>query len=418
MNATTAPADPPRTAAPRNIVIAGASVAGLAAADALRQGGFDGSITILSDERRLPYDRPPLSKQMLSSDDEPAPVPLRDAGHWAELDLDLRLGEGAAGLDIDRRYVITTDGNPLPFDTVVIATGSRPRAVPTPEGTLPVLRTVKDVQDLRRAAAAYGRVTIIGSSFIGLEVAASLRSRGVEVTVFGATELPLNQSVGPEVAADARELHLGNGVDLRMGVQVMAVEGQPGDYRIILSDGGVHRSPYVVAGIGIQPNTEWLHTSGVRLDEAAGWVVCDAAGRTNIPGVWAAGDAAVYDHPRLGSHIHVGHWTNAGQQGRHVAANIVASAAEPYTAIPYYWTDQYDRKLQCYGRREVGDDAFVAEGTIDSGEYLVLYGGSGKLHAVLSCGRDSSLRTYRKLLLAGASWDDAIAAAAQSMARR
>lgn len=394
------------------IVIAGASVAGLSAADALRQGGYEGSITVLSEERVAPYDRPPLSKQMLSSAADSDPLDLRHPGHWYETAIDLRLGQAAAGLDIDRRYVITTNGEPLPWDALVIATGSRPRSALSNAGErLPTLRTVTDVQEIRRAALAHGRVTIIGSSFIGLEIAASLRSRGVEVTVFGATSLPLNDSVGPEVAADVRDLHRRHGVELRSGLTVCQIDGGPGDYILSLSDGSQHATPFVVAGIGVDLSTEWLQGSGVDLDEARGGVVCDAAGQASVPGVWAAGDVALYDHPTLGAGAHVGHWTNAMQQGRHVAANLLEGQTRPYAAVPYFWTDQYDRKLQCYGRRQPRDESFVAEGSIAEGEYLVLYGDGESLHAVLSCGRDRSLRPYRKLLQAGAGWSAAMAQA-------
>ncbi|WP_411733442.1 NAD(P)/FAD-dependent oxidoreductase [Paeniglutamicibacter sp.] len=402
------------TAQLEKIVIAGASVAGTTVADELRQGGFTGTITMLSDERHLPYDRPPLSKQMLSSDSTTEPIALRDPGHFVELGIDLLLGHGAAGLDIDRRYVITTDGDPLPWDALVIATGSRPRTVTTVAGeSLPSLRTVEDVLAIREAAAEYGRVTLVGSSFIGMEIAASLRSRGIEVTVFGAMDLPLNQGVGPEVAADLRDLHLGHGTDLRLGALIVSVAGSRGNYELTLADGSVHRTPYVISGIGIQPNTEWLIGSGVEPDPAFGGVLCNAAGRTNVPGIWAAGDVAQYDHPVLGPRAHVGHWTNAAQQARHVAANILAAREDPYTAIPYFWTDQFDRKIQCHGRRHPQDSSVVVEGSIESGEYLVLYGSAGNFHAVLSCGRDRSLRKYVKLLRRQASWDEALAEAGQ-----
>ncbi|WP_127126305.1 NAD(P)/FAD-dependent oxidoreductase [Georgenia sp. SYP-B2076] len=396
----------------RNVVIAGASVAGLSAADALRDGGFDGSVTILSDERELPYDRPPLSKELLSAPEQPEPVALRPAEHYAAKRLDLRLGHAAVGLDIDRRFVVTSDGAALPWDAVVIATGSRPKPLRTAGGAaLPVLRTPQDLRALRLAAALYGDVTLVGSSFIGLEIAASLRARGVDVTVFGATPLPLGDVVGPEVAADIRDLHVSHGVSMRTGVQVLSVDGGPGAYTLHLSDGTEHHAPHVVAGIGVQPNDEWLVGSGVELDAG---VLCDAAGRTNVPGVYAAGDIAHFEHPLLGGRTHVDHWTNAVQQGRLVAANILSGGAAPHSGLPYYWTDQYGRRFHSYGRRRPGDDAVVVEGALGTEEYLVLYGSSGEFHCVLSCGRERSLRGYRKLLQRGATWDEALQLAGRS----
>ncbi|KAE8765732.1 NAD(P)/FAD-dependent oxidoreductase [Georgenia thermotolerans] len=390
----------------RHVVIAGASVAGLSAADALRAGGFDGSITLLSDERLPPYDRPPLSKELLSTEDELELAWLRPTEHYAAQRLDLRLGHAAVGLDIDRRYVITSDGEALPWDAVVVATGSRPKPLVTAEGrALPVLRTAEDLRSLRAAAARYGEVTLVGASFIGLEIAASLRELGVAVTVFGATPLPLGDVVGPEVAADLRDLHLAHRVRMRMGVEVVSVSGSPGAFDVQTADGATRRTPYVVAGVGVQPNDEWLVGSGVELDAG---VVCDAAGRTNVPGVWAAGDVAHFDHPLLRERVHVDHWTNAVQQGRLVGDNIVRGEAAEHTGVPYYWTDQYGRRLHSYGRRRRGDEAVVAEGALGTDEYLVLYGAGDAFHCVLSCGRERSLRPYRKLLQRGGTWDEAL----------
>lgn len=398
----------------RDIVIAGASLAGLSAADGLRAGGFDGSITILSDERQLPYDRPPLSKELLSSAEDQEPIPLRSADHYAEHDFDLRLGHAAVGLDIDRRYVITSDGDPLPWDAVIIATGSRPRRLHTASGEpVPVLRTPQDVEELRRAATEHGEVTLVGASFIGLEVAASLRERGVKVTMFDIAPLPLHGIVGQEVAADLRDLHLNKGVDLRTGVSVVAISGTPGDYRMELSDGTEHRAPHIVAGIGVRANDEWLQGSGVDLDRG---VLTDAAGRTSVPGVYAAGDVAHFEHPLLGERTHVDHWTNAMQQGRHVAANILSGEAAPHTAVPYFWTEQYGRKFHCYGRRRATDESVVVEGQLGTEEYLVLYGSEGEFHCVFSCGRERSLRGYRKLLQRGGTWQEALELAGQNAA--
>lgn len=391
----------------QNIVVAGASVAGVSAVDALRTSGFDGTITLLSDELEAPYDRPPLSKAYLDGAKESELVRLRDAGHFQAQKVDFRPGHGAAGLDIDRRFVITTDGDPLPWDHLIVATGSSPDTLFTDEGIpVPSLRTCHDAERLRRAARNHRRVTLIGAGFISLEIAASLRMQGADVTVVGGGVLPLRASVGPEVATTIRDLHLAHGVRLLMGAQVQGISGREGAFRLHLSDGTVHETAYVLAGTGTRPNTGWLDGSGVTLDPVTGGVVCMASGQSSVPGVWAAGDVALYDHPVLGPRTHVGHWTNASQQARHVAKNIVEDTGESYTTLPYFWTDQYDRKLQCYGRRRDGDVTVVAEGSLESGTYLVLFGQpkTNRFHAVLSNGLDRSLRPYLKLLRAGADW--------------
>lgn len=391
-------------------MIAGASVTGVSAADTLRQEGFSGTITLLSDETVQPYDRPPLSKAFLL-EPESELAHLRDLGHFEEIGVELKVGHGAAGLDIDRRYVITTDGDPLPWDHVIIATGSSPERRVTAQGhPVPTLRTAADARVLREVASTYDRVTLIGAGFISLELAAALRLRGIGVTLIGGGELPLRSVLGEDVAATVRRLHADHGVDLRLGSNVEEIDGQLGDFRLHLSDGTEHRAPFVVAGIGSRPNTAWLDGAGVDLDETTGAVLCDGAGRTSVPGVWSAGDAAVYDRHGPGPRAHGGHWTNASQQGRHVARNIAAGAAEPYTAVPYFWTDQYDRKIQCYGHRENGDETVVVGGSLDSGTYLVIYGRpeTAEFHGVLSNGMDRSLRPYLKLLRAGADWDAAL----------
>jgi NADPH-dependent 2,4-dienoyl-CoA reductase/sulfur reductase-like enzyme len=393
-----------------HVVVVGASAAGLSAADGLREGGFDGAITVLGAERHLPYDRPTLSKAaLLLAEGEPELLELRSAERLAAARLDLRLGHAAVGLDVDRRYVVTSDGDALPWDAVVIACGSRPRELRTAEGeVLPVLRTPDDLRVLRQAAARHGEVSVIGSGFIGLEIAAGLTGHGVNVTVFADTPLPLDAVLGHQVAEAVRDLHLTRGVNLRAATTVASVTGRQGAYLLHLSDGTVHRTPFVMVGIGVEPDVDWLVGSGVELDRG---VVTDAAGRTNVPGVWAAGDVASFEHPLLGERVRVEHWTHAIAQGRHVGLNIARGADTSYAGVPYFWTDQYGRRFEGYGRRRPGDDVFVAEGSLAEDRFLVLHGGHGEFHAVFASGQPRSLRGYRKLLERRGSWDDALALA-------
>jgi 3-phenylpropionate/trans-cinnamate dioxygenase ferredoxin reductase subunit len=395
-----------------HVVVVGASAAGLSAADGLREGGFEGTLTVLGAERHRPYDRPALSKELLTSGAPPELLELRSAERLAAARLDLRLGHAAVGLDIDRHYVITDHGETLPWDAVVIACGSRPRPMRTAAGELlPSLRTPDDLDVLRDAVARYGEVSLIGSGFIGLEVAASLAARAVSVTVFEALPLPLEPAVGQEIAERIRRLHAHHGVRIHGGIGVERVTGHRGDYEIRLSDGSVHRTPFVLTGIGVEPDIGWLDGSGVDTERG---VVTDSAGRTNVPGVWAAGDVATFHHPLLDERTRVEHWTHAIEQGRHVGFNIARDDTTPYRGVPYFWTDQYGHRFHCYGRRRPGDTSLVAEGSLDEDEYLVLFGDEDRFHAVFSCGRVRSLRGYRKLLARRATWDEALALARQN----
>ena len=395
---------------PRGVVIAGASVAGLAAADELRASGYEGPITILSDELEPPYDRPPLSKRFLEDLEHPVPE-LREADHFEQLNVDLRLGHGAAGLDIDRRYLITTDGDALPWEHVIIATGSSPVPMVTDDGyTVPSFRTVQDAEGVRRAVSRHEQVTLIGAGFISLEIASVLRSYGIDVTVIGAGPSPLRAFLGTQVAGTIRRLHEERGVKFIMNQMVEQITGTEGDLHLHLADGTIHSTQYVIAGTGTKSNSRWLDGSGVDLDPVTGAVSCSSTGQTSAPGVWAAGDVASYDNPLGGRPIHAGHWTKARQQATLVARNIMTTNEDVYSELPYFWTDQYDRKLQCYGEPQPGDETVVVRGSLETQDYLVIYGSpdTGRFNAVLSNGMDRHLRPYRKLLKSRGSWAEAL----------
>lgn len=394
----------------QNVVIVGASAAGLSAADGLREGGFDGKILIVGDELHQPYDRPTLSKKLLATPGEPQLHSLRTPERLEAAQVELLLGHAAVGLDIDRHFVITDHGEALPWDALIIASGSRPRTLTTSEGQLlPVLRTPEDLRVLREAAARYGQVTLVGAGLIGLEIAASLADQKVEVTVINDLNLPLRNIVGAPVAERICDLHRDHGIDLRVGVTVEGVSGGPGSYALQLSDGTVHRTSFVLVGIGVDANDKWLAGSGLELDRG---VVVDAAGKASISGVWATGDVARLSHPLIPTPIRVEHWTHAIEHGRHVGLNVAQGLDAEYFGAPYFWTEQFGRRFHSYGRLQPDDAATVVEGSLDAEEFMVLYGDGEEFHAVVSCGCVRSLRGYRKLLERGGTWAEALKLAA------
>lgn len=390
------------------VVIAGGSAAGLAVADSLREGGYDGTVTVLDEDLHPAFDRPMLSKGLLASPDYAEPGPLRSAEQLAGRRIDVLPGHAATGLDIDRRLVVTSWGEAVGWQHVVIATGAAARPLATTGGTpLPTLRNLADLRDARAAVADGRPVTLIGGGFIGLEVAAALRSRGVGVTLLDSGILPLVRSVGEQVATWLRDLHRSRGVELELGSAVVAVEDLDDGYEIVTANGRRRSARTVLAGVGAEPRTEWLIGSGIKLDDG---VLTDAAGRTNVPGAWAAGDVARSPEPRTERHRRFGHWTHAIEQGRQVGLNIARGEPAPYEGVPYVWTEQYGLTLHLLGERRPGDTDLVIEGDLASGSFAVAHGTDGEFHAVTVSGHVRALRTYKKLLRSGASLADALSA--------
>lgn len=391
-------------------IVVGASAAGLAAADGLREGGFPGRITVLGAELHMPYDRPMLSKSVLAGKADTPPVVMRTREQLADRSIDLQLGHAAMGLDIDRRMVVTNYGEALPYDHVVIATGTTARPVRTTDGAaLATLRTLDDLTVAREMADSGHPMTLIGAGFIGLEVAAALRSRDIPATLLGSGRTPLRRFVGDAVSTWLHDLHRANGVELDLSSRVVAVESTTDGFEVVLADGRRRRASAVLAGIGAEPCTDWLIGSGLDLECG---VVIDAAGRTSVPSVWAAGDVASTLDPETGRRRRFEHWTHAIEQGRHVGLNIARDQAIPFSTVPYLWTEQYGMKLHLLGERKEGDTDVLVEGELASNEFVVAHGTGTELHAVTVCGRIRALRTYKKLLRAGATLDDAIGAAA------
>jgi NADPH-dependent 2,4-dienoyl-CoA reductase/sulfur reductase-like enzyme len=355
---------------PERVVIVGASLAGLRAAETLRREGYTGPLTLIGAEPHLPYDRPPLSKQVLRGEWGPERLGLRRGGDYAPLDLDLRLGKRATSLDIRSRTVSIEGGVRVPYDGLIIATGAFPRrlrGVPDLEGVC-VLRTLDDALALRAALERRPRVVVIGAGFIGTEVAASCRALGVDVTVVEALDAPCVRGLGPEIGALLGQVHRDHGVDLRCGVGLAGVDGAQRVERVRLQDGSALEADLVVVGVGAAPATEWLATSGLAVDDG---VLCDATGAARAPGVFAAGDVARWYHPLFGDTLRVEHWSNAVEQGVAAARALLAGPgkAEPLANVPFVWSDQYDQKIQCVGHPRPSDTLELVSGSFESRKF-------------------------------------------------
>lgn len=372
---------------PEHIVIVGASLAGLRTAEGLRRAGFVGRVTLVGDEQHLPYSRPPLSKQVLAGTWEPERAQLRSCADIGDLGVELRLGGRARSLDTGRRVVAIGDGEELAYDAVVIATGASPRRLPGDDlAGVHVLRTIDDAVALRDAMATARRLVVVGGGFIGAEVAAVARARGVEVTVVEPLAAPMVRGLGVELGTVAGALHVENGVDLRCGVGVAGLRGDGRITGVELSDGDVVDCDLVVVGIGVVPNTGWLEGAGLVLDDG---VVCDETlAAVGADDVWAAGDVARWTHPTYGETVRFEHWTVAADHGRAVADNIVAppEARRPHAPLPYVWSDQYGTKIQIAGRGTDGDDLDVVAGAVDDRRFVAVRSRDGVVTGVVGFG--------------------------------
>lgn len=382
------------------MVVVGASLSGLRAAETLRAEGFAGSLVLIGAERHFPpYDRPPLSKQVLAGAWEPEKARLRvDEG----LSAGLLPGRRATGVDLERREVELDGGERMGFDGLVITTGAAPRSLP---GTgdvkgVHLLRTIDDCLALRLELELSPRVAVIGGGFIGCEVAATCRQRGLEVTLIEALPLPLIRALGPEMGEVCAGLHRDHGVELRLGAGVDGLEGDTRVEAVRLADGTRVAADVVVVGIGVSPVTDWLEGSGLVLDDG---VVCDAAcAAVGGERVVAAGDVARWPNERFGEVMRVEHWTNAAEQGEHAAKTLLhgPEKAGPFAPIPYFWSDQYSTKFQFLGI--AGDEVEVVEGDVGERRFVAAYGRRGRLVGALCVSRPNRTIPWRRLIDEGA----------------
>ena len=388
----------------RRLVVVGASLAGLSAARALREQGFDGDLVVVGDEQHLPYDRPPLSKGFLTATTSRADLDLLPAGD--DLAVTWQLGVPATALlpSGAGHAVLLADGRELLADGVVLATGARARLLDGLAGVKGVhtLRTVDDAVALREDLAGATSVVIVGGGFIGAEVASSARALGLAVTVVEAQDVPLAGPLGVELGAACASLHGDHGVQLLTGVGVTGlVTEQDRVTAVELADGTTLHADVVVVGVGAQPNVEWLAGSNVEIGgvEAGGGVLTDARCATNVPGVVAVGDCASPFDPLLGRHHRVEHWTHALQQPPTAAATLLGAPSVPeYTALPYFWSEQYGKQLQLAGSQQPGDVVTVVEGSLDSRSFVATYERDGRLVAVLGLDAGPAFARWRRTL--------------------
>ncbi|CAM3380876.1 FAD-dependent oxidoreductase [Nocardioides dubius] len=395
----------------RRLVVVGASLAGLRAVEAARRAGFDGEVVLVGDEAHLPYDRPPLSKAYLA-DETPSEPWFRTADHLRdELGVTLMLGTPASGLDAERQVLRVGDAE-VRYDALVIATGATARRWPGTEelGGVHPLRTLDDARSVRAALDAGARTVVVGAGFIGSEVAAGARKRGLDVTIVEALDVPLSRSVGTEIGEACTQLHREQGTDLRCGVTVTGFEERDGAVTAVrLSDGSTVAADLVVVGIGVIPNTGWLAGSGVRLHERDGGIVCDESLWTGVPGVYAAGDVMHWPNPLFdGEVMRLEHWTTAAEQGACAARNAIEPGRdEALSTVPYFWSDWYDHRIQFVGIPRA-DEVRVVSAEQDDDRFLALYRRGDRLVGVLSVDRPTQIMKYRRLIVNRASWTEAL----------
>ena len=403
------------------VVIVGASLAGLNAAEALRDDGFEGRITLIGEEPQRPYDRPPLSKQLLTGEWDSDRLPLRSADEFAQLQLEFLGGRTAIGLDVGHRLVSLDDGQSVELDGLIIASGARAIRLPFGHELAGVhtLRSQADALRIRANLEAGGKLAVIGAGFIGGEVASSARARGLDVAMIEALPAPMIGPLGDELAAWAADLHLAAGVSLHMGSKVTDLIGAGRVEAVELADGSRIEADTVVVGIGVRPNVEWLEGSGLTIGDG---VVCDQFCRA-APMIYAAGDVARwpnvlfthfrYDQPQRT--MRVEHWTNAVEQGMAAARNLLlesrGEALEAFAPVPYFWSDQHGLSIMASGVTSPRDEFRLVHGSLESNRFAAIYGLRGHLTGVVAVGWPRMLRRYQALIRRQVSWEEALQSA-------
>ena len=389
-----------RPGSPERIVVVGGGLAGASAVVALREHGYAGEVSLVCAEPHLPYERPPLSKGYLAGDTPVEDVFVRPRDWYQEHDVDILLGATARGIDLTARTV-TLDAVRIGYDRLLVATGASARRLPSLDAVgIPVayLRTLDDSTRLRRRLRPGLRVVIVGGGWIGLEVAASARTAGCEVTVVEALATPLEQVLGPELGDVFATVHREHGVDLRTGRTVTGARLQGGDVLVGLDDGTLLAADFLVVGAGAVPDVDLAERANLKVDDG---IVVDALLRTSDPDVFAAGDVASAYHPLLGAHLRVEHWDNAIGQGRCAAVNMLGGA-QPYDRLPYFFTDQYDLGMEYVGHvGRSGYDEVIIRGDVSEHVFTAFWIVEGRVAAGLHVNDWDAIDHVRSVVTAG-----------------
>jgi 3-phenylpropionate/trans-cinnamate dioxygenase ferredoxin reductase component len=376
----------------RTIVIVGAGMTAASAAEALRQGDFDGRILIVGRESHLPYERPPLSKEYLRGEQGREALPVRGQDWYDEQEVEVRLGTEVTRLDASGPAVELGDGEVIDADAVLLATGGIPRRMPgEPSERVLYLRTVEDADRIRDLMAS-GRLVVVGAGFIGAEVAASARARGVEVTLLERNGTPLTRALGEEMGRLYGDIHRDHGIDLRTGAMVEGIEDTAGGVVVRLGEGQAIEADAVLVGVGIAPTTELAEAAGLDVDDG---VLVDERCRTSADAVFAAGDVANHLHPLFGR-LRVEHFDNAIKMGAAAARSMIGSE-EAFDDPHWFWSDQYDVNLQYAGFAREWDDV-VVRGSTDERRFVAFYMHRGVLLAALGMNRGRDVRRAMKLI--------------------
>jgi 3-phenylpropionate/trans-cinnamate dioxygenase ferredoxin reductase subunit len=385
------------------LLIIGASLAGAKAAEGARTSGFEGRIVLVGQESHLPYERPPLSKEVLRGEKAPHTAYVHDADYYAEHNIELISGVTVDRLDAEGRQAQLSNGDSIGYDSVVLATGSEPRRLGVPGaqlGGVRYLRTVDDSVGLSAAITSARRIAVIGAGWIGSEVAASAKQMGADVVLIEPLDVPLQRVLGSQIGRMFAKLHEDNGVSLRLGVGATELRGGDSVEEVVLADGRVESADLVVVGIGVVPRVELAAAAGLKIDNG---VVVDEKLRASVAGVYVAGDLANAWHPHYQRHLHVEHWANALNQGSAAGANAV-SEGEPYTRLPYFFSDQYDLGLEYVGYASA-DDELAIRGDFEGREFIAFYHRGGVVSAAMNVNVWDVVDDLRAIITGGRAAD-------------
>lgn len=382
-------------------VIVGGGLAGAKAAEALRERDFTGHIVLLSEEEHLPYERPPLSKDFLSGKKSLEDFTVNNSAWYRDHAVDLRPGTTVKSIDPAAHTVSLPDGNTVRYDKLLLATGSRPQTVSLPGADadgVHYLRTIDDAQTLHKALSAASRLAIVGAGWIGLEVAANARERGIDVTVVESAPLPLLRALGSEVAEIFADLHREHGVDLRLNAEVSEITTNDGRAAgLLLGNGERISADAVLIAVGAKPNTELAEAAGLTMDEGA--IAVDASLRTSESDIYAVGDIVAAEHPLLRTRIRTEHWANALKQPTVAVAGMLGHPTE-YAELPYFFTDQYDLGMEYVGHTS-GYTEVIFRGDVEKREFVAFWlGGDGRVLAGMNVNIWDVLEDIKSLIRA------------------